>query len=389
MVSPYSWDVPGGVQQHVRDLTRELIGLGHEVSVLSPGQPASGDRERPPSFVTTTGRAVPVRYNGSVARVAFGPVASLRVRRWLEAGDFDVVHVHEPAAPSLSLLATALTDRPVVATYHAQYERSRALSVALPVLAPTLRKVRVAVAVSAGAASTMRQQSALRPRIVPNGVTLRDFRGPRARDGGGPTLGFVGRGVDRRKGFAVLLDAFGRLAERRPDVRLLVVGPPPRRRVLDRLPARYRARVEVTGPVGHRDKTRALRRMDLLVAPNLGGESFGLVLAEAMAARVPVLASDLPAFRAVLGEGAAGALVPPGDPVALAAEAEALLADPVRRLALVRAAAAAVAAYDWTVLTPRVVAAYERAQIPPTSMAFSAGYSDMKSATTSPLGASQ
>lgn len=386
MVSPYSWDVPGGVQQHVRDLTRALIGLGHEVAVLSPGR----DREQPPDFVTTTGRALPVRYNGSVARVAFGPLATQRVRRWLDDGDFDVVHVHEPAAPSLSLLATALTDRPVVATYHAQYERSRALSVALPVLAPTLRKVRVAVAVSPGAASTMRRQSVLRPRIVPNGVALRDFSAPdRPAADRGATLGFVGRSGDRRKGFAVLLDAFAELADRRADVRLLVVGPRPRGPLLQRLPPVHRDRVEVTGTLPYRDKVRALRRMDLLVAPNLGGESFGLVLAEAMAAGVPVLASDLPAFRAVLAGGAAGALVEPGDATALAVEAAALLSDSTRREGLVRAGLGAVAAYDWATLTPLVVAAYERAQKPPTSIVLLDGYSAMNSATASPLGASQ
>lgn len=367
MVSPYSWDVPGGVQQHVRDLTQALIVLGHEVAVLSPGR----DREQPPDFVTTTGRALPVRYNGSVARVAFGPLATQRVRRWLDDGDFDVVHVHEPAAPSLSLLATALTDRPVVATYHAQYERSRALSVALPVLAPTLRKVRVAVAVSPGAASTMRRQSMLRPRIVPNGVALRDFAAPDLPVADrGSTLGFVGRSGDRRKGFAVLLDAFAELADRRADVRLLVVGPQPRGPQLRRLPARHRERVEVTGTLPYPDKVRALRRMDLLVAPNLGGESFGLVLAEAMAARVPVLASDLPAFRAVLHGGAAGALVRPGDSRGLAYGANALLDDADRRRALAHAGLRTVADYDWADLVFDIVAAYRRAGISQTGQPY-------------------
>lgn len=357
MVSPYSWDVPGGVQSHVRDLSRALARGGHHVSVIAPG---AGRVE----LVATTGRAMPVPYNGSVARVACGAVSTVRVRRWLTEGDFDVVHVHEPAAPSLSLLATALTDRPVVATYHADYTRSRALAVALPMIGPALRKVRVAIAVSHGAARTMSLQSPLRPLLIPNGIALADYRpvarGPVPR-AGGCTLGFLGRGADARKGLAVLLRAFDHLSTTRPDVRLLVVGPTDAAAVRGRLAPHARDRVEVTGTVSDAAKVEALRRMDLLCAPNLGGESFGIVLAEAMAAGVPVLASDLGSFRAVLDGGAAGVLVAPGDWRALAQQAGALLDDADRRQALARAGLRTVAAYDWGELTPSIVAAYRRA----------------------------
>jgi phosphatidyl-myo-inositol alpha-mannosyltransferase len=151
LVCPYSWDVPGGVQFHVRDLAEHFIRAGHEVSVLAPAD----DDTSLPDYLTSCGRPVPVRYNGSVARVTFGPATTARVNRWLEAGRFDVLHIHEPLNPSASLMALWASTEPVVATFHSAMLRSRALHAAHPLLRPSLEKIRGRIAVSEDARATV------------------------------------------------------------------------------------------------------------------------------------------------------------------------------------------------------------------------------------------
>jgi phosphatidyl-myo-inositol alpha-mannosyltransferase len=144
LVCPYSLDIPGGVQNHVKDLAEALIGLGHHVSVLAPSE----DEHELPAYVVAAGRAIPVPYNGSVARVSFGPLVAARVRRWLRDGRFDVIHLHEPASPSLSLLALWAAECPVVATFHTSQIRSRAMSASASILRPSLEKITGRIAVS-------------------------------------------------------------------------------------------------------------------------------------------------------------------------------------------------------------------------------------------------
>ncbi|MBD3784684.1 MAG: glycosyltransferase, partial [Micrococcales bacterium] len=171
MVCPYSFEVPGGVQFHVRDLAEVFLAQGHEVSVLAP---ADDDAELP-AYLTSCGRAVPVRYNGSVARLTFGPVTSARVTRWLEAGGFDVVHLHEPVTPSVSLMALWAAEEPVVATFHTSTVRSRAMHAANPLLRPSLEKIRGRIAVSEDAARTVRRHLGGDTYIIPNGVHVERF----------------------------------------------------------------------------------------------------------------------------------------------------------------------------------------------------------------------
>ena len=151
LVCPYDWEVPGGVREHISGLAEALIEAGHEVSVIAP---ADDDADLP-YYVVPAGRAVPVPYNGSVARLAFGFLSAGRVRRWLKEGDFEVLHVHEPAAPSLSLLACWVADGPIVATLHAAMPRSRALHVAQPILASALEKISGRIAVAEAARATL------------------------------------------------------------------------------------------------------------------------------------------------------------------------------------------------------------------------------------------
>ncbi|WP_448613044.1 glycosyltransferase family 4 protein [Modestobacter sp. URMC 112] len=359
LVCPYPWDVPGGVQYHVRDLAETLRGLGHHVGVLTPAE----DEDSLPPHVTFSGRAVPVPYNGSRAGVQFGLVSAARARRWLREGRFDVVHVHEPASVSLSLLVCMIADGPIVATFHAATTRSMLLAALGPWARPWLERVTGRIAVSDFARRVQVEHLGGDAVIIPNGVHVPAFAtGPtlpgRSR-GGAPTVGFLGRYDEPRKGLPVLLDAMRSVVAEHPTARLLVAGRGDPAE-LDRLVGdELRPHVELLGELSESDKAAFLRSVDVYCAPNLLGESFGVVLVEAMAAGAPVVAADLDAFARVLEDGAAGVLVRRGDPAALAAELSALLRDPARRAALTAAGRRAAAAYDWSVVAARILTVYE------------------------------
>jgi phosphatidyl-myo-inositol alpha-mannosyltransferase len=358
LVCPYTWDVPGGVQEHIKGLAEALIDLGHQVSVISPA-----DDDAPlPGYVVPAGRAVPVPYNGSVARLAFGFLSASRVKRWLKEGGFDVLHVHEPAAPSLSLLACWVADGPIVATVHTAIPRSRAMHAAEPILQSALEKISGRIAVSEAARTTLVEHFGGDAVLIPNGVPVRKFEKADPLPGWpgpGGALGFLGRMDEPRKGFAILLRAFEMLAAERPGLRLLVAGHGDADEALGRTPAALRDRIVMLGQVSDADKVRVYHSVDVFCAPNTGGESFGIVLAEAMAAGAPIVASDLDAFRQVLRRGQAGELFPTGNAAELAAAAGRLLDQPELRAGLSAAASAAVRAYDWPVVARDVVRVYE------------------------------
>ena len=362
IVCPYSLDVPGGVQAHVLDLARAERALGHDVDVLAP---ACGPV---PDFVTPAGRAVAVPYNGSVARVRFGPVSLSRVRRWLAQGGrtgqrFDVLHLHEPTTISLSVLALLVAQGPIVVTFHTATERSRALTALRGVVRPLMEKVTARIAVSPTARRVQVQHLGGDAVEIPNGVDVGLFAHGPVRPTTGETVGFVGRFDEPRKGMAVLLDAVAQLAPQRPDLRLVVVGRGDadalRRRAQGNRLGPVADRLDLLGALDDADKAAALRSMDVLCAPHLGGESFGMVLTEAMAAGAPVLAADLDSFRSVLGP--AGVLFPVGDATALARGLAGLLDDPDRRRALAAAGRVRAVAFDWPVVAEAVVQVYRAA----------------------------
>ncbi|GAB3695604.1 glycosyltransferase family 4 protein [Nocardiopsis oceani] len=357
LVCPYAWDVPGGVQQHVGDLAEALTAMGHEVSVLAPV--GSGARDLP-DYLVPAGRPVPVPYNGSVARLSFSPRTAARVRRWLTEGGFDVLHIHEPSAPSVSLLACWAADGPIVATFHTSNTRSRAMSATSTALRSALEKINARVAVSEAARRTLVEHVGGDAVLIPNGVSVRRFEHAEALPGWpgeGGSIGFLGRLDEPRKGLATLLEAFTRMAPRRPGLRLLVAGPG--EPDLSGVPAHLLPRVVRLGRLGDADKVRAYHSADVFCAPNLGGESFGIVLTEAMASGAAIVASDIPAFSAVLGGGGAGELFRVGDPDHLAACAGDLLDHPDRRAHLSEAARKAVRAYDWDTVAADIAHVYE------------------------------
>jgi len=361
LVCPYQWDVPGGVQYHVRDLAETLRGLGHHVQVLAP---AEREESLPAEGVTWAGRAVPVPYNGSRASFQFGLVSAARVRRWLREGAFDLVHVHEPAPPSVSLLVCMIATGPIVATFHAATVRSKWLAVWGPWVRPWLERISGRIAVSDFARRVQVEHLGGDAVVIPNGVHVAAFaEGPplagHARGRGAPTIGFVGRYDEPRKGLPTLLAAMRTVVRDHPDAHLLVAGRGDPAEFAELVGEELAPHVTLLGELAEPEKAAFLRSVDVYCAPNLLGESFGVILLEAMAAGAPVVASDLDAFVRVLGDGAAGRLVRRGDADALAAALAELLADPDERARLATAGRAAVADYDWSVVARRILAVYE------------------------------
>ncbi|MCP2166609.1 glycosyltransferase family 4 protein [Goodfellowiella coeruleoviolacea] len=360
IVCPYSLEVPGGVQAHVVDLARALRGLGHEVEVLAP----AAEESELPEFVTPSGRAVGIPYNGSVARLAFGPLSFARVRRWIREHEFDVLHLHEPVAPSLSMLALMVADGPIVATFHTATPRSRALAAFQAVLRPFLEKITARIAVSALARRVQVEHLGGDAVEIPNGVDVGLFAAAEPLPDHPPTgctVGFVGRYTEPRKGMPVLLDALRPLVADLPELRLLVVGRGDEDELRAQAGPALADRLVLLGQVDDATKASALRSVDVYCAPNTGGESFGIILTEAMAAGAAVVASDLDAFRRVLDDGRAGVLTPVGDAAALGGALRGLLTDPARRAEYATLATARVAAFDWSVVAGQVLRVYETA----------------------------
>lgn len=361
LVCPYQWDVPGGVQYHVRDLAETLRRMGHHVEVLTP---AEHEESLPAEWVTFAGRTVPVPYNGSMASLQFGPVSAARVRRWLKDGRFDVVHVHEPAPPSVSLLVCMIAKGPIVATFHAATTRSKWLAAWGPVVRPWLERISGRIAVSDFARRVQVEHLGGDAVIIPNGVHVAAFaEGPSlpgcTRGVDGPTIGFLGRFDEPRKGLPVLLEAMRAVVRRHPGARLLIAGRGSADQVQELIGDDLRAHVALLGEISEPDKAAFLRSVDIYCAPNLLGESFGVVLIEALAAGAPIVASDLDAFATVLDGGAAGVLVPRGNAGALARALCELIDDPGHRAALSARGAEVAAAYDWDVLARRILEVYE------------------------------
>jgi phosphatidylinositol alpha-mannosyltransferase len=357
MVCPYSFDVPGGVQSHVLQLAKVMRARGHEVSVLAPASP----HVSLPDYVVSAGRAIAIPYNGSVARLQFSPAVHGRVRKWLTQGDFDVLHLHEPNAPSLSMWALRVAQGPIVATFHTSTTKSLTLSVFQGVLRPWHEKIVGRIAVSDVARRWQMEALGSDAVEIPNGVDVGSLASAAPLDGyprPGKTVLFLGRYDEPRKGMSVLLDALPRVVERFGDVQLLIVGHGDEDELRGQA-GELAERMCFLGLVDDAGKASAMRSADVYCAPNIGGESFGIVLVEAMAAGTPVVASDLDAFRRVLSDGEVGSLVPVGEAAALADALIEVLDNDVLRQRYVAAGSEAVRRYDWSVVASQIMRVYE------------------------------
>ena len=327
MVSPYDFTWPGGVNAHVTQLTAELRQRGHEVTVIAPGTSVlSTDRCAALGDFIPMGRSVPLSAGGSTARVTLSWWLWPRVRQLMARERFDLVHVHEPLAPLLPLMFLHHSNAVNVGTFHAFSDGQQLYRWSRYALRNWHRRLHGRIAVSEAARTFVAPHFPQRQyRVIPNGIDFRRFADaapfPELRDGRRNVL-FVGR-KDERKGLRYLLEAFGGLLETRRDLRLVIVGPgdPDRtcESLIDEIGRVDHDMVRLTGPVSDEDLPRYYASADVFCSPATGGESFGIVLLEAMAAGAPVVASDIAGYRDVIAHEGNGLLASPREPAAIAA----------------------------------------------------------------------
>ena len=346
LVCPYDLDAPGGVQVHVAELAAQLVDRGHEVELLGPGSGGLGTTVRVP-------------YRGTVAPIAPWPIGVRRARSAFERFGPDIVHVHEPFTPSSSMWASLAATVPVVATFHAWLDRSRIYEYAGRFLAPVRQRLAATIAVSQAAADFVgKAVPGLDPVVIPNGLSVARFaEAPPLAWPPGRRIVWVHR-LDRQKGFPVLVGAFRSLGEGRGDVWLTVGGDGDDRGAIDGLPPPLRPRVMMLGRLEHAQVPALLAGADVAVAAATGQESFGYSVVEAMAAGVPVVASDIEGYRQVATDGVDALLVEPGDPSALAAGIGRVLDDSKLAERLSAAGRRRAASFDWSIVVERIESVY-------------------------------
>jgi phosphatidylinositol alpha-mannosyltransferase len=364
IVVPFSWSFWGAVVEHAELQAAALQELGHDVRLIMgndpPGQftralhPRVGRHGDPPANVIPVGRSVIVPANGSLPNIVLSPRTLFRIMRVLERERFDVLHLHEPMTPAICVACLAISTAPMVATHHASGELGW-MRYGMPVWGFLLGRLDARIAVSEQARASADRWFPAEYEIVPNGVLIPERSDPGGRD---HTVVFAGR-QEPRKGLQVLLRAWPEIRRRtRATLRVAGADPLAVRLLLSRLQVPDEG-IEILGFLSQDDLTRELSSTKALVAPSLGGESFGMVLTRAFACSTPVVASDIPGYRDVVTPGSALSIAP-GDPRALADAVAAMLADEPRRAAMgVAARELAVAHYAWPDLARRLETIYE------------------------------
>jgi phosphatidylinositol alpha-mannosyltransferase len=360
MVCPYGWDTPGGVQTHIKDLAQYLISEGHYVSVLAPVSDQALVSE---DYVINAGKPISIPMNGSVARVLFGPIASSRAKQWISSGDFDLLHLHEPAIPSLSLLACSAAEGPLVGTFHVSTPKKKAIYAIGPILEPIVEKLTARIAVSELARSTLKDHFETDAVVIPNGIDVNRYSNATVIEDYNHqnVIGFLGRFDEPRKGLQVLLDAIAILSSAISDIKLLIAGPGDSQQILKDVEPHLQGRIQFLGRLSDQQKASFLRSIPIYVAPNNGGESFGIILTEALSAGTAVVASDIPAFKSTLENGRIGALFRNGDAQDLSKVIMGLLQDENKRIELAKLGSMSAQKYDWQVVAEQIGNVYEMA----------------------------
>jgi phosphatidylinositol alpha-mannosyltransferase len=358
IVCPYGWDTPGGVQIHIKELAQWLISKGHEVSVLAPVTDEGANIE---PWVVSAGRPISIPYNGAVAKVIFGPLASSRVKQWISNGDFDLLHLHEPAIPSLSLLAGWAGDGPMVATFHAAANPQKVANAIGTMLDPLIERITAKIAVSEIARETLKDRFNTEAVVIPNGIDTSKFEGIGIRSEWAMpnTLGFIGRFDEPRKGLAVLLESIPKIVSQIPNLRILVAGPGNPQDFNKLVPQELRERITFLGRISEIEKAQFFKSISLYIAPNTGSESFGIILAEAMAAKTPIVASNLPAFVKLLDDGNSGAIFKSEDSEHLAETVLRLLNNKAMREEIAIAGFEKAKSFDWNTVGDQILSIYE------------------------------
>jgi phosphatidylinositol alpha-mannosyltransferase len=360
MVCPYGWDIPGGVQIHIRELAEHFIAQGHFVSVIAP---VSDEELIADPWLVNAGRPVPIPFNGSVARVLFGPIAASRVRQWIAQGDFDLLHMHEPGIPSISLLACWSAEGAMVGTFHAATPKMRAIASVGPLIEPMIEKLSARIAVSEMAQATLNNLYGTEAVVIPNGIDRMRFQRERklaaTDDLSQPKIGFLGRFEEVRKGLPLLLEALPKVIKAIPDIELVIAGPGDPTKLLSKLDPSVARHLRFLGRLTEEEKVAFLSDLTLYIAPNTGGESFGIILAEAMASGTPVLASDIPAFVDLLAVGQSGETFKSEDSSDLARQIIELLRSPTRLQKLAENGLTAAIRFDWESVASQIMSVYD------------------------------
>jgi phosphatidylinositol alpha-mannosyltransferase len=365
-VTPYEYPYPGGVTEHVFHLDRCLREWGHEVKIIAPcGEDA---QNVPYNVIRISDSIVSIPFGGSVSRVTLSPTVYAPIKRLLRRERFDVVHLHEPLTPMVSLFALRHAKTVTVGTFHAyRAKASFAFDTVAPIVQPLIDKLDAKICVSEAAREWVSHLFPGEYIIIPNGIDAERFGDPDLQPlanfaDGRPNILFVGR-LEKRKGFRFLMRALPYVVESCPEVRLIVVGAFDKD---DKEPFVRYARmhhlssVRFVGRVSPEELPRYYRTCDVFCAPSTGFESFGIVLLEAMAAGKPIVASNIPGYRSVLEHGREGLLVEPENEHALAQALTSLLADPTLRKEMGQRGREKAKRYDWPIIARELLELYER-----------------------------
>ena len=364
LVSPYDYPYPGGVNEHITYLDRHFRALGHDTRIIAAS--TTDEDVLSDHVIKVSGAVSPVPFSGSTARITLSPQVYRRVKKILKDEKFDVVHVHEPAVPMLSLVVLRHSHALNVGTFHAYRESNPLFEYGGPLVKRIFNRLDGRIFVSEAVRDYITRYFPGDYVMIPNGIDCARFASPSIHpverfNDGRPNILFVGR-LDKRKGFRHLLRAYPYIKQLMPDARLLVVGAYSDK---DKAPFLRYARthrlrgVHFVGYVSPEDLPRYHRTSTLLCAPATGFESFGIVLLEAMAAGLPIVASDIAGYRTVLRDCEQGFLVPPGDEQAIAQAIVKLLKDPTRCAELAECGRRTAARYDWEIIAKQVLAYYD------------------------------
>ena len=362
MVSPYDFTWPGGVTAHVAQLARALGRSGHEVQVLAPHSPSRDFQDS--DLLVPFGRSVPLPSGGSTARVTLSWWLYPKIRALLKKEQFDIIHLHEPMVPILPLCVLEFSKSVNVGTFHASYSRQHLYRAFQPIIKRWQKRLHGSIAVSPAARRYVNNTFPGEYEIIPNGIDYKHFSAnvaplPQYQDGKLNIL-FVGR-LEKRKGLRYLLEAYSKLKWEMPNTRLIVVGPGNPDKESYRILSSHGLRdVEFAGRVSYDELPRYYSTADIFCSPATGGESFGIVLLEAMSAGKPVVASDIEGFRGIMTDGEQGLLVPKKDTGALANALGRLARDPELRSKLGGQGSRSAEDYRWEVVASRVEEYYNR-----------------------------
>ncbi|MBI3492232.1 MAG: glycosyltransferase family 4 protein, partial [Acidobacteria bacterium] len=362
LFAPYDLSRPGGVGTHIRAQARALRARGHDVLVCGPASAPLGHGE------VRLGGSTIVTFGGTESGIGLDPRSASRVRQLFRSQALDIAHVHEPLTPLAPWCVVLMASCPVVATFHVHREQGhRWYPLARPLLAPLMRRIACRIAVSEAARRTVAREFPGRYDIVPNGIDLHAFQTARPRPidvaPDRPHVLYVGR-LEPRKGVDGLIRAMPLVQQRRPDAQLLIVGDGPERHALESLAATLGANVRFVGRVDDEQLPAYMQASQIVCSPAIGGESFGIVLLEAMACGTPVVASDIEGYADLIGGDDSAVLVPPRDVDALGAALAALMGDEPRRRALAARGAVKARDYDWSAIAGRLENIYQSLRRP-------------------------